>query len=228
MEDSGFALALSEVCEKGLLSKEDTELPKGFKFSKAFEQRMSEIMGRGRIHLRKRLKLALFVAAIFAVGFMLGMAARPKWGYVSRDADEGMMMTFDVSSVENPKTRIEQKYTLAGIPEGLERDNDSPWLDTDYMYGEVWGTFDGKGNGLIDVFFGQYIPAAYRNVFISDKDKKHLVTEENGVQYYVLRSDEGEEHTAVIWYQDGYVFLVDAKMPKDDTLKLCKTLKIQE
>ena len=227
LEDTKVLSLLSQVCESGLLSEEDTELPKGFKFSKEFEQKMRDITGRGRIHIRKRLKLALFAAAIFAVGFMLGMARQPKWSYLAKEHDEGIMMTFDVSSVKDPKNRIEEKYTLAGIPEGFEQDpDDSPWLDTDFMHSEVWGKYDGKGNGIFDIYFGQYIPAAYRNVYINDSDKKYLVTEQNGIQYFMLEP-EGDNR-CVIWYQDGYVFLINAKMSKEDILKLCKTLKLKE
>ena len=228
MEENMLSSELFENYENSLISKNDARLPKGFKFSKGFEERMQKITGSPRIHIRKRLKLAFMAAAILSIGFLLGMAAKPKWGYTTRQVDEGIYLTFDVSTIKDPKKSIEEKYTLAGIPEGLELDDQS-WLNTDYLYSEAWCTFDGKGNGHIDVYFGQYIPAAYRNIYISDKDEKYLVTEENSIQYFIVTPDDKDKSfTSVIWYQDGYVFLVDANMNKDETINLCKTLKLRD
>ncbi len=219
MNDTKLGDALRTVCEpdlERLCSYSGGE----YEFSKEFESRMKSVFKPAkRTGIRRRLKTALLIAAIFAAGFCLGMSGRLMWNYTTEKQEGGRLFTFDTDSVEDRKKHIEETYTLTGLPEPFERvilDNKS------YSSVQIWA--DAPYNGRT-VFFEQCVPAAYRDAFYPDETEVSMFTE-NGLQY-MFSETPGDEYHSLVWYQYGYVFFISGEMSREELLALSRTIAIE-
>ena len=223
MEENMLSSKLFENYENSLISKNDARLPKGFKFSKGFEERMQKITGSPRIHIRKRLKLAFMAAAILSIGFLLGMSSGGKWGFDISKNEDGIYASFNVDSVKDAKKKVTDRYELGFVPQGYEQIEE-------YIqpFGQSISYFYAKDTGSDDdwqtVSFCCCTPYYYRNVFLGDEGKRSIIVED-GIQYYIAEPSEG--YTAVIWYQDGYVMVISGTIAKNEALDLCRSVKIK-
>lgn len=221
MKDKKLGSVLAEVCEKELLAP-STALPSDFEFSKTFEEKMHSIIGTDKKpYVRKRLKTIFIIAAVLAAGSCLSMVTEPRWNYVVQQIDGGKNVSFNVSAVSINKDSIEQTYEIGPLPERytLCFENKSEESIT-----QIWGIYSEKTHTSSDsICFGQYIPSIYQDVQFSDK--AGYCFGDDGTQYYIDETDEG---SAVVWFKDGYVFLLSGSLNKDEMLKLCKTLKISQ
>lgn len=214
MNDKQLGAVLADICEKDLLAGDDP-LPADFEFSEEFEIKMrSIVISDPKPSIRGRLKAALVIAAVVASGFTLGMRNAPGWNYFVEKQDCGKNVSFNVSSVNDPKDAIREVYEVA-VPKRF--DFSFEYL-SDCGITHVW---NGKTNE--SVCFAQYTPSGYCDAQFSENARCCFGAD--GTQYYI---DETEEGTAAMWYQDGYVFLVSGSLTKDEAMDMCKTLKISE
>ena len=217
MKDKQLGAALAEVCEQKLLAK-STSLPADFDFSKCFEDKMRRILGKDQKPcVRKRVKTVFIIAAVLAASSCLAMRTEPDWNFIVKDCTGGKNVSFDVSSVDQTKNSIEQTYEIGAMPQrfSLGFENESPDGIT-----QIWSDKQKASEGIC---FGQFIPSIYQSVSFSDK--AGYCFGDDGTQYYI---DENDEGTAVVWFRDGYVFLLSGSLSKNEMLGLCKTLKISE
>ena len=220
MNNKEFGAALAEICETKLLA-EELSLPEDFEFSESFEAKMSGIIGKERKpFLRGRLKAALIIAAIFAAGFCISMTNKMKWNYTAEDSDGGRTVNFNIGSVEDFKLSLDEIYTLDGIPKEYTR-----VICDNMLFASVQIWVDAPDNGN-SIHFCQSIPSAYKDAFFPEEMTLSLY-EEDGIQY-MFGEAEDLNYSSVVWYQQGYVFLITGDLPKNELLKLCKTLKIEE
>ena len=221
MNDKKLGSAVAQVCEEKLLTQ-GSALPADFKFSESFEIKMRSIIGKDRKPcVRKRIKTVFIIAAMLAAGSCLAMRAEPDWNYIVKDCTCGKNVSFDVSAVSSTKGSVEQTYEIGPLPErytlcyeNISRDSVS----------QLWGIYSEETHTSSDsIYFGQYIPSIYQDVQFSDKAGYYFG--EDGTQDYTDETDDG---AAVVWFKDGYVFLLSGSLNKDEMLRLCKTLKISE
>lgn len=219
MKDKQLGMALAEVCEQKLLAK-STSLPADFEFSKCFEDKMRKIIGKDQKPcVRKRVKTVFIIAAVLAASSCLAMRTEPDWNFIVKDCTGGKNVSFDVSSVDQTKNSIEQTYEIGPLPERytLCFENKSEENIT-----QLWGIYSEDTHTSSDgIYFGQFIPSIYQSVSFSDK--AGYCFGDDGTQYYI---DENDEGTAVVWFRDGYVFLLSGSLSKNEMLGLCKTLKM--
>ena len=221
MNDEMLGAAARSVCEPDLARLCSYDGIDEYEFSEEFETKMRGIFKYDRkINIRRRIKTALLIAAIFAAGFCIGMTNKMKWNYTTEDTENGRMVNFNIGSVDDRKKHLEEVYTLGGIPQGYSR---IFYENKSYCSVQIW-TDD--PNGGHSIFFDQCVPAAYRDAFYPDETEISLL-EEDGIQY-MFGEIKGSDYTSVVWYQDGYVFLITGDFTKEELLKLCKTLKIEE
>ena len=219
MNDSRLGAAVRTVCEPELelLCSYDGE---EYEFSEGFESRMQDIFKpRKRISIRRRIRTGLLIAAIFAVGFCLGMTNRQLWDYSTEQHDGGWMFNFNIDSVEDRKKHIEEIYTITGLPEKFKRvicDNKS------YCSVQIW--MDDMNNGRT-VFFDQSVPAAYRDAFYPEDTEISMMTKD-GLQYMISETP-GQEYRVLVWYQYGYVFFISGEMSSEELLRLSRTIAIE-
>ena len=220
MNDEMLGAAARSVCEPELARLCSYDGIDEYQFSEEFESRMRSIFKpEKRINIRRRIKTALLIAAIFAAGFCIGMSNKMRWNYTAEDTDSGRLLNFNIGSVDDRKKHLEEVYTLDGLPQGYTRvicENKS------YSSVQIWT--DDPDEGHI-IFFDQCVPAAYRDAFYPDKTELCLY-EEDGIQY-MFGEIKDEDFTSVLWYQHGYVFLITGELSKEELLRLCKTLKIE-
>ena len=75
-----------------------------------------------------------------------------------------------------------------------------------------------------------YYPASSLEMISAERFPDEMTLslyEEDGIQY-MFGEAEDLNYSSVVWYQQGYVFLITGDLPKNELLKLCKTLKIEE
>ena len=221
MNDEMLGAAARSVCEPDLARLCSYDGIDEYEFSEEFEAKMRGIFKYDRkINIRRRIKTALLIAAIFAAGFCIGMSNKMLWNYKTKEAEGGRMVTFNIGSVNDRKKRIDEIYTLGGIPEGYKR---VIYDNTSYSSVQIWTE---KPDGGKAVFFGQCVPAAYKDAFYPDETEISL-EEENGIQYMFGESKSSGFNT-LVWYQHGYVFYLSGEISKDEAFELCKTLKIED
>lgn len=222
MEMTAFRNALSSVCESELLGNERDE---EIEFSAAFEQRMEDIIHpKEKVYIRKRLKIALAMAAMLAAGFLVGMTSGGRWGFFFDKTDEGLYATFDVTSVKDPKKKITEVYELGFIPEGYTL-TDSHVHPFGQYVNYFYEVADRGEKDWKCIFFSQGVPYSYRDVYIGKDDKSSIITE-GELQYYINQPEEN--YTIVVWYQDGYVMVLSATLGKDDALELCRSVRVKQ
>ncbi len=219
MNDKRLAAALREVYQPKLdslfdLRGEDVE------FSESFENKMRELYApKRKAALKRRLKIGLLIAAIFAAGLIVGMSRRLVWYYDSQEAEGGSYVTFDMSTAPEPKKKMYEFYSIADSVSGCS------FMDqgTSFSAAHEIFAFDDESKYI---YFGQFLPSTYKDVFFSDRDRWDMMLDDSGVQYYINEFDGSR--SSILWYYDGYVFLLTSSMNKDDALKLCRSLKIRE
>ena len=220
MNEEKLGAVIRAVCQPDLDRLCFTEEEEEYVFSEEFESRMRGIFKpEKRICLRRRLKIGLLIAAIFAAGFCLGMSRSLLWSYSTESADGGKNITFNTDSVKDRKKHLDEIYTIS-VPKGFDcfiTDN------TPYSSMQIWQ--DAPSDGRL-IFFNQTVAAAYRDAYYPDETKLTMV-EENGVQYMFGEIKESD-YTSVVWYQYGYVFFLSGSLSKDEFFSLCKTLKIKD
>ena len=231
MGDEMLRQSLAEVCENEYLCEPACDdIPDGYELSQSLERKMCKAIGSaktitvsGRPNIRKRLRIALIAAVIFSAGFLLGMAREPIWNFITRKVDGGSQLSFDTSAVDNPETRINEIYTLTGLP------NDFELLDSTHSKvsaTELWvKQREGADHADNIIYFGQYIAAVYTDAFIPADAKNGYYIDSDGTQYYI---SESEAYTSVVWYNGDYVLLLTGGFNKDEMLGLCKTVKLKE
>ena len=225
MDKSVLCKALSNVCEAELLSAPDIKNAQSHRFSPAFEEKTEAIINpKEPVNIRKRIRLALVLAAMLAAGFLLGMTTGRVWGFSFTEKDDGVYATFDVGSVKDPKKKITDIYELGVTPKGFEliENNIDPFgRSVSYLYEK-----DSVDDSSWDmVMFSQYTPYSYRNIYFGFNEKQNVIIED-GVQYFISMPEEG--YTVVIWYEDGYVMLFSGSVNKNEALDLCKSVKMKE
>ncbi|MBR3666122.1 MAG: DUF4367 domain-containing protein [Ruminococcus sp.] len=220
MNDEMLGAAARSVCEPDLARLCSYDKLGEYEFSEEFENRMRRIFKpEKRINLRRRIKTALLIAAIFAAGFCMGMTNKIRWDYTSEDCDNGRMLSFNIGSVEDCKKHLDEIYTISA-PRGFDcfiTDN------TSYSSMQIWQ--DAPSDGRL-IYFYQTVAAAYRDAYYPDETELTMV-EENGVQYMFGEIEESD-YTSVVWYQYGYVFFLSGNLSKEEYLDLAKSLKIKD
>lgn len=229
MNDTALRLALSEVCEKRLLLESDCpEIPDSYEFSDSFESSLRQVGLSRRITVSKRsaarhrIRFALFIAVIFAAGVFLGMGKMPLWNFVVKNTNNGRSLSFDLSTADEPRKRIETCYTFTGAPEGYSCAGAEYFNIHCY---ELWTMTDQNGESSGMIYFAQYIPAMYTDALLGSDAECEYYIDDDGVQYYIA---ESEDYTSVTWYDGEYVFLLAGSFNKNEGLELCKTVKIKE
>ncbi|MGN0623600.1 MAG: DUF4367 domain-containing protein [Oscillospiraceae bacterium] len=230
MSEEMLAKALAEVCGSELRSlPQCNDIPDDYEFSQAFEDKMRETLGAERTiivkktAISKRIKVGLLIAVIFSAGFLLGMAKEPIWNFITQKVDGGMQLSFDVSTVEDPETRINEVYTISGALDDYGLIDSA---QSDISLWEIWiKQKEGADHADGMVYFGQYIASAYTDAFVSDDCKNEYYISEDGTQYYI---SSNENYTSVVWYNGDYVLLLSGGLNKDEMLDLCKSVKIKE
>ncbi|MCR5817333.1 MAG: DUF4367 domain-containing protein [Ruminococcus sp.] len=222
MEMTAFRNALSSVCENELICNEqDVDI----RFSAGFEQRMEDIIHpKEKVFIRKRLKIALVMAAMLAAGFLVGMTSGGRWGFFFDKTDEGLYATFDVRSVKDPKKKITEVYELGFIPDGYTL-TDSHVHPFGQYVNYFYEVADRGEKEWKCIFFSQCVPYSYRDVYIGKDDKSSIITE-GELQYYISQPED--DYTTIVWYQDGYVMVLSATIGKDDALELCRTVRVRQ
>lgn len=109
---------------------------------------------------------------------------------------------------EKPQT-IETVYELGWVPEGYEKAEEEI---SEYVVMQMYRNKEDKRIGL-----EQYCVVTYYS-FKEEKEYKEIV--KDGVKFYFLN---GEEENTVVWYQDGYQFVVRGSILQDEALKLIKS-----
>lgn len=230
MNEDKLKSALAEVCEGELFSEPECDaIPDSYTFSDSFERKMQLALGQQEAapprkgSIKSRMKLALVIAAVFSVGFLLGMAREPIWNFITQKTDGGRKISFNTSAVDDPYRRITEIYTLTGI------DGDYKLLNTERTFSsamEIWVKQGENTENAEDlIFFSQYMPAAYTDAFIPDEADNGYYIDDDGTQYYI---SEGENYTAVIWYNGDYVMLLSGGKSKEEMLSLSKTVKMKQ
>lgn len=231
MKDNEFRRALSQACESRLaLASDCPEIPDDYHFSDRFESSMRQaglsrcISVSRRPKLWHRVRIGLFIAVIFAAGFCLGMGRMPLWNYVVHNTDKGRAISFDLSTADDPKKKIEEVYTFTGAPEGYICEG----TETCNLYThEIWTKKKSETEtetGII--FFAQYIPAIYRDAIITEETEcEYFIVD--GIQYYLM-TEPDSSYTGIVWYNGDYVFLLSGDFNKDEAIDLCKTVKLKE
>ncbi|MBR4621997.1 MAG: hypothetical protein IKO44_00525 [Ruminococcus sp.] len=222
MNNDLLCLALSDVCESRLLSEPDcTAIPDSYEFSADFENRMGKL-GLGqrtdiskRPSVRKRIRIALFAAVIFAAGFCLGMGRMPLWNFIQSSSDSGRIISFDIENAGEPKRHIDDIYTITP-PEGFERVL-GEWSSRSAY--EIW---ENKETGRM-IYLGHYLPGSFKDVPLYDEGEYYI--DEDDTQYYIT---EGDGYTDVLWYNGSYVMNLCSNLSTSECLELCKTLKNRE
>ncbi|SDB53315.1 protein of unknown function [Ruminococcaceae bacterium FB2012] len=174
-----------------------------------------------RVCLRRRLKIGLLIAAIFAAGFCLGMSRSLLWSYSTESADGGRMINFNTGSVADRKKHLDEIYTLGGVPSDFKL-NISDYANHYTM--KIWS--DKPENGRF-IYYSQCVAAAYKDAFYPEGTKITMV-QDGGIQYMIGEFGETADYTTVVWYQHGYVFFLSGNLPKEEYLNLAKTLKIED
>ncbi|MBR6873277.1 MAG: DUF4367 domain-containing protein [Ruminococcus sp.] len=220
MNDEMLGAAARSVCEPELARLCSYDGIDEYQFSEEFESKMRSIFkSEKRINIRRRIKTALLIAAIFAAGFCMGMTNKQFWDYSAERTNGGKNITFNTGSVDDRKKHLDEIYTISA-PRGFDcfiTDN------TSYSSMQIWQ--DAPSDGRL-IFFNQTVAAAYRDAYYPDETELTMV-EENGVQYMFGEIEESD-YTSVVWYQYGYVFFLSGNLSKEEYLDLAKSLKIKD
>lgn len=224
MDKGMLCAALSNVCESELLGTIDEEAYEEHRFSSAFEKKMQGIIRpKEPVNIRKRIRLALVLAAMLAAGFLLGMTTGRVWGFKLEDKEQGVYASFDVGTVKGAKSKITEVYELGFAPDGYEltENNIHPFgVSVSYLFEK-----QSDNDNWQMILFSQCTPNYYKNVYFGEGLKQSVIFED-GVQYYI--SEPEEDYTVVIWYEDGYVMVLSGTVNKNTALDLCKSVKMKE
>lgn len=112
---------------------------------------------------------------------------------------------------EKPQT-IEEVYELGWIPEGYEMEKEQ---NGEYVTTHTYS--NKKQNERI--ILEQYCVAIYYSI---KEQEGYQEIKEDGKKYYYL---DGAEEKTLVWYEDGYQFILRADLELDEILKMSRKLE---
>lgn len=190
-----------------------------YAFSKGFEEKMAAVFSRAKpdkrqkIDIRRRLKLAFVIAAVFASGFLMGAARKPLWNFFV-DLTHGNI-SFEATNTGSAQKTMGLAYTLTDVPQGYKL----VFSDiTPRSYSESYVNEDNK-----TIFFTQEIVSNFESYRVTDA-KTAYYTDEKGRQFFVCSVGK---NVSVKWYDGNYIFSLYSELDKDTALELCKKAKVK-
>ena len=218
MSEKALSLALEKQIDTSLESYCCSgQISDGYRFSREFELKMERIIGLPkqnvgrRISIKRRLRLAVMIAAIFAAGILVGAAKRPIWNLIVGEDSKQVAFEADTSAAQ--KT-MGLAYTLTEIPEGytLADKHITPSSACEYYMTDS-GSY---------IFFTQETVSNFEQYSAGDAKGEYYTFE--GIQYFVYTVGGS---ISVKWFNGDYIFSLYSTLDKDTALKLCKTAKVQ-
>ncbi len=166
-------------------------------------------------------KAVITATAIFGILFG-GLLTRPEVYASVQNVIRGVFDKYDKYEFDGGELTVESfddSFRLGYVPDGyyLSEGHYSPiGVLLKYTHG-----FDENSN---EIFFDYGIADA-SSIYL---DNEHHTYEEftiNGIEYNFYESTDKDFMSNLLWYEDGYVFIIYAHLPKDEFVKIAENIE---
>lgn len=221
MTDAEFRKAVSEaLCDEYIESI--PEHRSDHVFSEGFHAKMDKLVKRRKKPYYRLVNTTFKRWAVTAAAVLLLCLAPLSVKAVRKEAYDFIIRIFpDHSELSVDKTdnsypkKIMEEYYIPGLEDWETHiwENNSQVIARDFTNGDNF------------IVFYQCTIDHYVVEFEKDKFGMEEYVDEYGVGYLIEESEGG---VSLIWNNGEYVFLLSCKLDKEDTLELCRTIKIKE
>jgi len=222
-----LADALKESMEREFKAVDEIVLDEPHEFSPKFERKMQKLMNsigkKDRIKSFTRIgaRAVITVAAIFGFIFV-GLLTQPEVYASVQNVFRSVFDKYDKYEFGIGELTVENfddSFRLGYVPEGyyISEGHYSPAY-VSLIYTDGFG----EENSKIMLSYG------IADGLSISLDNEHHTYEEftiNGIEYKFYGSTDKDFLSNLLWYEDGYAFVLYAQLPKDELVKIAENLE---
>lgn len=221
--DAVLAEALEECLDKELKKYEEIELDEPHEFSPQYKKKMRKIINSvGRKERVKKLKTIVVRTAVSlaaAFGLIFGvLLTQPEVYAAVQNVIRSIFDEYDKYEYVGKELTVENfddSFRLGYVPEGynLSLGNYSPAY--------IMLTYTNENDKILFIY-------GIADGLVANYDNEHNSFEtfsSDGIEYYYYKSNDEDFFNTLLWYDNGYLFVVNAYLSKDELVKIAENVK---
>lgn len=218
-----LAEALEDCLDDELKKYDEIKFDRTYEFSPQYKKKRRKIINsvgrKNRIKKYKHIAVRSVISIAAAFGLVFGvLLTQPEVYAAVQNVIRNVFDKYDKYEYVSEELTVENfddSFRLGYVPDG--------YLLSDGSYSPAYVslTYTNENNEILFIYgIADSLTASYDN-----EHNSFETFSADGIEYYYYKSNDKDFYSTLLWYENGYVFSLDAQLSKDEFIKIAENIK---